>query len=121
MALPWHLYLMAGIYILAGLNHFRVPHIYARMIPPSLPSPALLGKLSGAAEVILGILLCIPSCTQAAAFGIIILLISVFPANVYMYTNKEASLGLPKWLRLLRLPLQLVLIWWAWHYVHTFQ
>ncbi len=116
MALPWHLYIMAALYILAGLNHFRVPKIYLRMMPPYLPAHRLLNYSSGAAEVLLGILLCIPATSHLAAWGIIALLIAVFPANVYMYTNEKAALGLPKWVRLVRLPLQAVLVWWAYLY-----
>jgi len=117
MALPWHLYLMAAIYILAGLNHFRVPRLYQRMIPPALPSPKALNIVSGLAEVALGIALCIPLTSAWAAWGIIVLLIAIFPANVYMLTNERAAMGVPKWVLLLRLPLQIALI--AWAYVYT--
>ena len=120
MVLPWHLYLMAGIYILAGINHFRVPRLYEKIIPPVLPHPKLLNAISGIAEIVLGILLCIPSCTRYGAFGIVALLIAIFPANLYMYANDGASLGLPKWTRLVRLPLQLVLILWALAYTGLF-
>ncbi|TRW24682.1 DoxX family membrane protein [Flavobacterium zepuense] len=116
MALPWHLYLMAALYIVAGLNHFRVPKIYVRMIPPSLPAPRALNLLSGLAEILLGIALCIPAVSSWAAWGIIALLIAIFPANVFMYTNERAGMGLPKWARLIRLPLQLLLIVWAYLY-----
>ena len=50
------------------------------------------------------------------ALGYIALLLAIFPANLYMYQNDKAALGLPKWLRLLRLPLQLALIYWAFLY-----
>lgn len=117
MALPWHLYLMAALYILAGINHFRVPRLYVKMIPSALPAPKALNIISGAAEAISGILLCIPAVSSFAAWGIIAMLVAIFPANVYMYTNDKAALGLPKWIRLIRLPLQLVLIYWA--YIYT--
>lgn len=116
MALPWHLYLMAAIYILAGLNHFRVPRLYIRIIPPALPSPNTINSISGLAEVLLGIALCIPLLSQWAAWGIIALLIAIFPANIYMLTNAKARMGVPKWLLLLRLPLQVILIAWAYLY-----
>lgn len=116
MQLPWHLYLMASLYILAGLNHFRVPRIYTRMIPHYLPAPKTLNIISGLAEIVLGILLCIPQTSAYAAWGTIVLLIAIFPANVYMLTNPKAGMGVPKWILLLRLPLQLGLIWWAWLY-----
>lgn len=117
MALPWHLYLMAALYILAGLNHFRVPRLYTRMIPPALSSPKALNIISGFAEIILGAALCIPAISNWAAWGIIMLLVAVFPANVYMFTNQRAGMGAPRWMLLLRLPLQIALI--AWAYIYT--
>uniref|UniRef100_UPI004049ABC8 DoxX family protein n=1 Tax=Flavobacterium sp. TaxID=239 RepID=UPI004049ABC8 len=116
MTLPWHQYLMGIIYVLAGLNHFRQPRLYLKIIPPYLPNPILLNKLSGLAEIVLGFLLCLYLTSNFAAWGIIALLIAVFPANIYMYQEKKAGLGLPKWLRLLRLPLQIGLIYWAFQY-----
>jgi len=116
MQLPWHLYVMALIYLLAGLNHFRVPRLYQRIIPAALPNPTALNYISGAAEIILAICLCIPVVSQMAAWGIIALLIAVFPANIYMYINAKASMQMPKSALLLRLPLQLLLAYWAWLY-----
>ena len=112
----WHLYLMAALYILAGLNHFRNPKMYLRIIPPYLKNPPLLNKLSGIAEIILGVLLVYPPTTSYAAWGIIALLLAILPANIFMATNERASFGLPKWLLLLRIPLQFVLIAWAYLY-----
>ena len=116
MNLPWHLYIMAVFYILAGINHFRKPKLYLKIIPPYFPNPKLLNFISGGAELLLGILLCIPATSQYAALGIIALLIAVFPANLFMYISGKASLGLSKWILLLRLPLQIVLIIWAYEY-----
>ena len=118
MTLPWHLYVMASIYILAGLNHFRMPRFYIKIIPPFFPNPKLLNILSGSAEIILGILLCFKTTTGYAAIGIIALLLAIFPSNIYMYMNEKASLGMPKWLLLLRLPLQIILIVWACQYLY---
>ncbi|RZJ65292.1 MAG: DoxX family protein [Flavobacterium sp.] len=116
MQLPWHLYVMAVLYVGAGFNHFRTPRMYCRIIPSYFPNPKLLNAISGAAEIILGIALCIPVLSHYAAVGIIALLIAIFPANVFMVTHDIAALGLPKWMRLLRLPLQIVLILWAYQY-----
>lgn len=117
MSLPWHLYLMAALYIFAGLNHFRVPKMYTKIIPPLFPSPKTLNAIAGVAEVALGLLLCFPKTSGYAALGIMALLIAVFPANVYMYINDNASLGLSKQIRLIRLPLQVVLLYWAYCYI----
>ncbi|UFH46428.1 DoxX family protein [Flavobacterium galactosidilyticum] len=116
MNLPWHLYVMAFIYFVAGINHFRNPRLYIKIIPPSFPNPKLLNIISGLAEILLGIGLCIPIISNYAAWGVIALLIAVFPANIYMFTNQKASMGLPKWVLLLRIPLQLLLIFWAYQY-----
>jgi uncharacterized membrane protein len=107
---------MAALYILAGLNHFRVPKLYLKIIPPVFPAPKTLNTIAGVAETALGILLCIPATSSWAAYGIIVLLIAIFPANVYMYIDKKAGLKFPKWLLLIRLPLQIVLIYWAYCY-----
>jgi len=116
MNLQWHLYLMAILYILAGLNHFRNPGMYIRIIPPFFKNPKLINNLSGAAEILLGILLMLSFTSRLAAWGIIALLIAIFPANIYMLQNKKASFGLPKWILFVRLTLQIVLILWAYQY-----
>jgi uncharacterized membrane protein len=116
MILPWHLYIMALLYLIAGLNHFRNPKLYIRIIPPFFKNPKRINQLSGIAEIILAIALCIPALTHYAAWGIILILLAVFPANIHMFLDKKASLGLPKWILFLRLPLQFLLIFWAYHY-----
>ncbi|MBS7256052.1 DoxX family protein [Flavobacterium branchiicola] len=116
MNLLWHLYLMAFLYILAGINHFRKPGMYFKIIPPQFKNPKLINNLSGGAEILLGALLLLPATKTFAAWGIIALLIAVFPANIYMFQNKKASFGLPNWILFVRLPLQFVLIFWAYQY-----
>lgn len=108
---------MALLYIGAGINHFRKPGMYIKIIPPIFQNPKLINILSGAAEIILGILLTIPATTFFAAWGIIALLIAIFPANLYMFQNKKAGFGLPRWILFVRLPLQIVLIYWAYQYI----
>lgn len=107
---------MALLYVLAGINHFRNPRLYLKIIPEYLPNPKFLNAVSGIAEIVFGILLIFSNTTKFAAWGIIALLIAVFPANLYMLQNQKASFGLPKWILLLRLPLQIILIWWAYQY-----
>lgn len=104
---------MGAIYILAGINHFLDPNFYVQMIPDFLPSPLLLVYVSGIAEIILGFLILFPRTQRLAAVGIILLLIAVFPANVYMYQQGGARFDVPDVALLIRLPLQLVLIAWA--------
>lgn len=109
-------WLLALLFIAAGANHFRRPAFYERMIPPALPSPPLLVAVSGIAEIALGALLLIPRTRRPAAWGIIALLIAVFPANIQMATHPDQFPQFSRTTLLVRLPLQLVLIGWAWVY-----
>lgn len=112
------LYIMGSIYILAGIMHFVKPKFYLKIIPPYLPWHKAMNYISGAAEIILGIALFIPTYSTWAAWGIIALLIAVFPANIYHLTSAKPGRGLPIWLLYVRLPFQVIFIWWAWW--HTF-
>lgn len=107
--------IMAIFYIAAGLNHFKNPNLYIKMIPKYLPSPKLLNTLSGIAEVALGLMLFYEPIRNYALIGIIALLIAVFPANIEM-VNSEHFKSIPKKWKILRLPLQAVAIYWA--YAH---
>ena len=110
------LYIMALLYIAAGVNHFRIPWFYKKIIPPYLPAHDLINKVSGVAEILLGIGLMIPYTRSVSAWGIILLLIAVFPANIYHLQAKGAGMKIPVWGLWLRLPIQFVLIYWAYLY-----
>lgn len=108
------LYSMAVLYIFAGIMHFAKPRMYLRMMPPWVPYHRFMVYASGALEVVLGIALLLPAWTSIAAWAVIALLIAVFPANVYMLTSGKFRIA--PVLLWIRLPLQLVLILWAyWH------
>jgi uncharacterized membrane protein len=117
MSYPWHLYLMAAMYVIAGVFHFIKPKAYLRVMPRYLPNHRLLVFLSGLAEIILGAGLCIPALKPLAVYGIILMLLAFMPVHIYMLTEKKASLGIPGWLLLLRIILQIGLIYWAWWYL----
>lgn len=107
---------MAVFYILAGLNHFRDPRFYIKMMPALFPAHKELVLISGAAETFLGAALFIGPVRDYALIGIILLLIAVFPANISMVTSphfKKVPLGG----KLLRLPFQAVLIYWAYSHL----
>ncbi len=110
------LYIMAGLYIVAGVNHFISPFIYVAIIPHWLSQPLLLVYISGVFELMCGSLLLLKPATKIAAWGIILLLIAVFPANIQMTINYYNTHNPYLWLAILRLPLQFVLIWWAYQY-----
>ena len=97
-------------FVIAGLNHFRRPDFYERMMPGYLPMHRELVFVSGAAEVVLGLLLLIPRTSVPAAWGLIGLLGAVFPANVQMAVHPETFPSLSPTALWLRLPLQGVLL-----------
>ncbi len=103
--------LSAALYLGAGTLHFLKPAMYIRIVPPSLPWPRALVAVSGAAEIAGGVGLLIPRVRRPAAWGIVSLLLAVFPANVYMATSRMG--GIAPALLWARLPLQGVLVWWV--------
>lgn len=115
--LPWHQYLMGILLVLAGMNHFRKPKLYERIVPSYIPAAGTVVMLSGVLEMVLGFMLMNKNSQTEAAWGIIIMLILFIPAHIYMLQNEKASLKLPKWVLILRLPLQLALIFWAYQYL----
>jgi uncharacterized membrane protein len=108
-------WLLTAAMVGSGLNHFRVPDTYTTMIPDALPAPGALVAISGIAEILGGLGLILPATRKLAAWGLIALLIAVFPANVNMAVNELplGSVHLPAWALWARLPLQLVAIAWA--------
>ena len=109
-------WLMGLFFVVAGVNHFLRPDFYMKIMPPYLPWHLPLVYLSGLFEVALGILVLIPKYTAPAAWGLIALLIAVFPANLHMALNAELYPSLSPIALWLRLPLQGVLIAWAYWY-----
>jgi len=110
------LYLMALLYIAAGVNHFWNTALYVSIMPPYLPWHTTLVHISGVGEVLLGLLVLAPNARRIAAAGIVFLLVAVFPANVQMAINYAQSHNPYLWVAIARLPLQFLLIWWAWYY-----
>ncbi|MGB6268434.1 MAG: MauE/DoxX family redox-associated membrane protein [Olleya sp.] len=117
MDYPWHLYLMALLYIFAGIMHFIKPQLYLRIMPKYLPNHKLLVQLSGIAEIVLGVALCIPFLKDIAIFGIMLMLAVFLMVHFYMLSDKKASAGLPQWVLILRIPLQFGLVYWAFWYL----
>ena len=108
-------YVLAIFMVGAGTMHFVKPEFYVKIMPPYLPWHLPLAYLSGFCEMALGALLLVPRFSRLAAWGIFVLLIAVFPANIYVYQNQEV-LPAPPLLHLLRLPLQGIFLLWAyWH------
>ena len=106
-------YLLCVFFVLAGLNHFINPAFYLKIMPPFLPSHLLLVYLSGFFEMVLGGMILVSALTHIAAWGLIVLLIAIFPANIHMAINPQLYPEINPVVLWLRLPLQAVFIAWA--------
>ncbi|CAN5382889.1 DoxX family protein [soil metagenome] len=112
------LYIMGIAYILAGINHFVMPDFYLAMMPPYIPWHKELVLISGLIEIGLGALLFVPQYRKYAAWGLIIMLLAVFPANFHLALTNGEPLDISPFAAWARLPIQGLLIGWAWW--HTF-
>jgi uncharacterized membrane protein len=116
------LIIIAGFYVLAGINHFRSPDRYIRIIPAYLPAPHLLNLLAGIFEIVFGLMFIFKQTRKMAAWGIILMLIAFLPVHIDMIIHAPVMLGnfkvtpLIAWLRI---PLQGLLILWAWWYTRN--
>jgi uncharacterized membrane protein len=116
LGVTWSRALLAAFFSFAGIMHFVAPAPYIAIMPSSLPDAPLLVAVSGACEILGGLGVLLPQTRRLAGWGLIALLVAVFPANVHMlelgYINHASAL----WKAALwfRLPLQPLMIWWAW-------
>ena len=109
-------FVMALFYVGAGANHFINPQLYLDIMPPVVPFHRGVVAITGVAEIVLGLLIVFPRTQRIASWGLILLLIAIYPANVYMALNHRAYPDVPLTFHFFRLPMQFVLIAWAyWH------
>lgn len=106
---------MAAFYAYAGFAHFKNPKFFLKITPPFVPYPEIVNIIVGVAEIALGIMLLIPSTRSIAAWGIIILLVAVFPANIYHHI-KALRKGKHVTGTMIRLPFQILFIYLAYLY-----
>ncbi|WP_299779847.1 MauE/DoxX family redox-associated membrane protein [uncultured Formosa sp.] len=118
MVYPWHLYLLSFLYVVAGILHFVKPNTYLKIMPNYLPNPKLLVALSGIFEIALGICLCISTLKSIAIYGIIAMLLVFLLVHFYMLKNEKNGAGVPKWILILRIPIQFILMYWAYFYIN---
>ncbi len=109
---------LAALMIFAGVMHFVTPGVFVRIVPAWLPAPGALVAISGVCEILCGVGLLVPATRVWAAWALIALLVAVFPANVNMAVNRIpfGRHAAPDWVLWARLPLQAVLIAWAWRF-----
>ena len=111
------LYAIAAMFVAAGTAHFVWPDVFVQIVPPYLPAPRLV-YVSGVFEILGGVGVLFPETRVAAGWGLILLLLAVFPANVHMALHPDAFPRIPAWTLYLRLPLQFVLIAWVYWATH---
>ena len=112
----WRILSLFGLsvfFIYFGIDHFINPDFYLSIMPPAFPLHAEAVYISGFFEILGGICVLIPSLRKLAGWGLIALLISVYPANIYMAINPEAFPEISIGLLYFRLPLQFLFIYWA--------
>lgn len=106
-------YLFGALLVAAGANHFRTPEFYVSIMPAYLPWHLELVYLSGAAEIVIGLLLFFKRWKRLAAWGAAALMVAVFPANLQMALHPDLYPQFSVEALWLRLPLQAVLLAWA--------
>jgi uncharacterized membrane protein len=107
--------LLGAFFIGAGVNHFASPRFYEAMVPPPLAGEAVrVVQVSGVAEIAGGVGVLLPWTRRLSGLGLVALLAAVFPANLYMARTPERFAKVPRWALFARLPLQPLMMWWAW-------
>jgi uncharacterized membrane protein len=109
-------YACGVLYVGAGINHFLKPAFYVSIMPPYLPWHLLLVYVSGIAEIALGALMMFRMSSKLAGWGLIALLVAVFPANMHMAIHPELYAWASPVALWVRLPVQGLLIAWAYWY-----
>ncbi len=116
LGLTWSRVALSALFVFAGLMHFVRPDLYEAIVPRWLPNSRLLVQVSGVAEIAGGLGVLLPATRRMAAWGLIALLIAVYPANIQMLHLAYVQHASVAWKGALwlRLPLQFPLVWWVW-------
>ena len=110
------IYIMSIFYIYIGIKHFTNVDWFMKIMPPYLPYHKELVYISGVFEIIFGLMLLFENTRFYAGWGLILLLIAVFPANIYLAQTNGAALDTSPLIAWGRLPIQGVFIALAyWH------
>ena len=112
------IYFMGSAYISVGIRHFIDPDFFLAIMPDYLPYHLEAVYISGVFEILLGGMLLFPKSRKVAGWGLIFLLIAVFPANIYLAQNEAAqqAIDISQKAAIVRLPFQALFIGLAfWH------
>lgn len=109
-------FILSFLLMVAGILHFVKPNIFIKIMPSYIPYHLQMVYISGIAEILCGLLLIFPQTQKVGAYLSIFLFIAVFPANIEMARKFYEVHHKYFWLTVARLPLQAVLIWWAYQF-----
>ena len=103
-------WLLALSFVAVGVENFRNPGLFVAIVPPYLPEPLALVYVSGIFEILGGLGLVVPQTRRAAGWGLLALLVAVYPANIHMLANDVYLDGMPqeRWILWVRMPFQFV-------------
>ena len=104
---------LAAFFINVGVDHFVNPEFYLSIMPPAFPLHLEAVYISGFFEVLGGVGVLIPRLRKIAGWGLVALLVAVYPANIYMALTPEAFPDIPIAILYFRLPLQFLFFYWA--------
>lgn len=115
---------MSLLYVIIGINHFTNTNFFVAIVPPIINWKEEAVLISGFIEISLGVLLLFNQTRKLAAWGIILLLVAVFPANIYLYISDFTRdiIGISKNQALLRLPFQIplmIIAYWHTREIHS--
>ena len=111
-----HRYIIAALFSLIGVLHLIKPKFFTQIMPNYIPYHLAMVYISGAAEILGGLGILVEMTQFWAGWGLIILLVAVFPANINMTVKsiqKSGYTSLYSIATIIRLPLQFVLIYWV--------
>ncbi|MES1939445.1 hypothetical protein T5B8_04356 [Salinisphaera sp. T5B8] len=103
---------IAAFFLASGIGHFLFPDFFLAIVPDYIPMPAVMVAISGLGELLGAIGILMRRTRRLAGFGLLLLTLAVFPANVYMAQNPEQFSDFAPWLLYARLPLQLLILLW---------
>jgi len=115
----WSRRVLSVVFIAAGLLHFLRTATYMEIMPGYLPAHRELVLVSGAAEIAGGLGVAVARTRSAAGLWLVALLVLVFPANIHMAVHAERYASIAPALLWARLPLQGLLMWWAYRATRT--
>ena len=104
---------LAAFFIVAGGFHFVKPDLYVAIVPPYLPAQLELVYLSGVFEILGGVAVLVPGIRTRAGWGLILLLVAIYPANVHMALHPELFPDISAVALYARMPFQILFIAWA--------